>query len=70
MTKRVNLMENSNIIDQINFKMERIIQSIEKLYLEMVNERRSYKFYEKTRKIDIEALETLMDLLKKIYSFI
>jgi len=59
-------MENSNIIDQINFKIEKLLNSIEKLDYEINN--RNYKFYSKTKKEDGEALNSLKDLIKKIYS--
>ena len=61
-------MENSNIIDQINFKIEKLLNSLEKLDFEMTN--RNYKFYSKTRKEDLEALEQLKDLVKRIYSLL
>ena len=59
-------MENSNIIDQINFKIEKLLNSLEKLDYEMNN--RKNKFYSKTRKEDLETLEQLKDLVKRIYS--
>lgn len=34
-SQKVNLMENSNIIDQINFKIEKILAAIEKLHYEI-----------------------------------
>ena len=61
-------MENSNIIDQINFKIEKLLNSLEKLDFEMNN--RNFKFYHKTRKEDLEALEQLKDLVKRIYSLL
>ena len=34
-SKKVTLMENSNIIDQINFKIEKILNAVEKLDFEI-----------------------------------
>lgn len=65
-SKKVELMENSNILDQINFKIEKLLNSIEKLDYEMNN--RNFKFYAKTKKEDLKALDQLKDLIKRIYS--